>query len=302
MDPAIALTRLGGVATHEHLLQATSRRRLANSLSDGLVVRDRRGRYRLPDVDAHVALAHECSAVLSHESAAQRHGWPVKTPPEVAQLVVPRTRQVRPADRSRAQVRWRALTPYESRGGVTTPLRTVLDCARDLPFDRALAVADSALRSGDLSVSDIGGLARAARGTPGAQRVRRVVTHASGMAANPFESVLRATALSVPGLEVRAQLRVWDHGLYATVDVGSEELKLALEGDSWAHHGKDRRAFRRDCRRYDELVAWGWTVFRFTWEDVMLHPEFVIWCLESWLASRVGGAVRPAPARLRRLA
>jgi hypothetical protein len=32
--------------------------------------------------------------------------------------------------------------------GVTDPVRTVIDCARDLPFDEALAVADSALRSG----------------------------------------------------------------------------------------------------------------------------------------------------------
>lgn len=32
--------------------------------------------------------------------------------------------------------------------GVTSPPRTVADCARWLPFDEALAVADSAMRAG----------------------------------------------------------------------------------------------------------------------------------------------------------
>jgi hypothetical protein len=44
--------------------------------------------------------------------------------------------------------------------GVTGPLRTVVDCARVLPFDSALAVADSALRSGNVRRAD---LTRAAR-------------------------------------------------------------------------------------------------------------------------------------------
>jgi hypothetical protein len=85
--------------------------------------------------------------------------------------------------------------------GVTTPVRTVIDCAR-LPFDEALPIADSALRSGlvtreELDVVQVRGA--------GAGSVRRVLRHADGRAANPFESVLRARAIEV-GLDVEPQV------------------------------------------------------------------------------------------------
>jgi hypothetical protein len=85
--------------------------------------------------------------------------------------------------------------------GVTTPSRTVIDCARLLPFDEALAIADSALRSGfvtreELTEADVRGA--------GALAVRRVVRHADPRAANPFESVLRALCLEA-GLSVEPQ-------------------------------------------------------------------------------------------------
>lgn len=41
---------------------------------------------------------------------------------------------------------------------------------------------------------------------PGAPQARRVAQEASHLAANPFESVLRAIALDVPGLNLRPQV------------------------------------------------------------------------------------------------
>lgn len=43
---------------------------------------------------------------------------------------------------------------------------------------------------------------------PGAPRIRRICAEASGDAANPFESVLRAIALDVRGLRVRPQVTI----------------------------------------------------------------------------------------------
>ncbi|MDQ3382974.1 MAG: endonuclease domain-containing protein, partial [Actinomycetota bacterium] len=114
------------------------------------------------------------------------------------------------------------------------------------------------------------------------------------LAANPMESVLRAIVLDIPGFCFTPQLRIWEHGLYATVDLGDQTLMVAIEAEGFAFHSGCRE-FRRDCRRYDELVAWGWTVFRFTWEQVMFEPEFVRWCLLSWLATRRGAQVSPPP-------
>ena len=36
-----------------------------------------------------------------------------------------------------------------------------------------------------------------------------------------------------------------------------------------------REGFRKDVRRYTLLVAEGWRVLRFIWEDVMFRPEWV---------------------------
>jgi very-short-patch-repair endonuclease len=79
----------------------------------------------------------------------------------------------------------------------------------------------------------------------------------------------------------------------ARVDLGDPTRKIALEADSYAHHGT-REGLVRDCRRYDELVRSGWLLLRFSWEHVMFEP--------GWLASIVTDtcALRPVgrnPAR-----
>ena len=53
-----------------------------------------------------------------------------------------------------------------------------------------------------------------------------------------------------------------------------ERLKIAVEADSFEHHGS-RKALVLDCARYDNLVADGWTVLRFAWEHVMHRPAWV---------------------------
>lgn len=283
---AAVLGRLGGIAVWGELRAAgVSRQQLRHAVSGGEVVRQGRGRYALATADEHLALAHALTGVLSHTSAALRHGWKVKTPPEQAHVVVRRDRRLRDGREGAAVVRYRDLSSDDLRHGVTAPLRTVLDCARDLPFDEALAVADSALRSRDLEPHQLRVAARALQG-PGAARARRVAEHASALAANPFESVLRALALDC-GLAVVPQHQIWEDGLWATVDVADPALRLALEAESLEFHA-DRRSLRRDTHRYDVLAVFGWTVLRFTWEHVMLHPEFVRWALVSWVRAQEG--------------
>ena len=275
------------------------RRALAAAVRAGTVHRGRRGCYRLTDLHAHLAVAHDLTATLSHRSAAVHHGLEVATVPERPEVVVRRNRRLSQGQQSRAFVRWRDLGEGESRAGVTTVLRTVLDCARDLPFTEALAVADSALRHDMLAVGDLHRAAGGLRG-PGASHARRVAQHADMRAANPFESALRAIALDA-GLDVQPQFQITDSGLYAMVDLADEGRRLAVEADSFEHHG-NRRGFRKDVRRYSELVVFGWTVLRFTWEDVMLQPAYVLWALTSWRRRAEGVPVQAPPSHLARLA
>jgi hypothetical protein len=149
VDAAEVLRRLGSVATWAALQPVVSRAELRAALEAGRVVRLGRGRYALPAADVARRAAHRVNGVVSHLSAALYWGLEVKLPPAAPVVTVPRGRKLDPARRAGIDVRWRTFVPDQlHRGAATLPVPTVVDCARTLPFDEALAVADSALRSG----------------------------------------------------------------------------------------------------------------------------------------------------------
>lgn len=296
MTVALTLTRMGGCARGKDLQRLHSDRAIAKAVRKGNILRVGRGRYTLPATDDHRRVAHALTGVSSHLSAALHHEWNVKTVPERPQVAFPRTRHLRKGQRSGIDPHWADLSAAELKAGVTSPLRTVLDCARTLPFDEALAVADSALRSGKVETEELRDAARQARGH-GAGKVRRVAQHADGRAANPFESVLRALCIE-EGLILTPQLEVADPGLYAVVDLGSEELRLVIEAEGYATHGT-RKGLRRDCKRHSLFAVWGWTSLRFAYEDVMFEQAWARWILRSWLMVHRGGTPSSPPNRFR---
>ena len=116
-------------------------------------------------------------------------------------------------------------------------------------------------------------IADSARG-PGSARMRRAALHADGRAANPFESALRSVCVCVAGLEVEPQVTLRDGAFTARPDLVDRRLRIAIEADSFTWHG-GRQALTADARRYNRLVIAGWMVLRFSWEDVMFHPDEV---------------------------
>lgn len=282
VEAGAALERLGGTARASDLLHLTSRRQLRRAVRRQRVQRIARGRYTLPTASLARQRAAELGGVLALRSAAAHYGWELKTQPERPEIAVRPDRHLRADRREGTRVLWTRLAADQVAGGVTTPLRTFVDCARSLPFDEALAIADSALRSGLLSADDLAGID--VRGA-GAGAVRRVLRHADPRATNPFESVLRALCIEA-GLEVEPQVAL-DLGTGVVhPDLVCVTLRVALEADSWTHHAT-RRAHTRDCARYNLLVLRGWRVLRFTWEQVMLDPAYVRWILDA-LTRRVG--------------
>lgn len=272
MDVAAVVEGLGGVCSWRELRRAVPWRSIAPAVAQGAVVRAGRGVYALPCADEGRVAAARITGTVSHRTAAMLHGWKVKRAPELPDVTLPRHRKLRQGVKDVATVHWRDLDTAEATGGVTTPVRTVIDCCLDLPFDEALAIFDSALRNGlsRLRVRE----AALLLGPRQRRRVLHVARLASPRAANPFESVLRAIALQVPGLTVEPQLAIRYDGFFAQVDLGDESLRIVLEADSFEFHTQ-RRDFDRDCRRYDELVARDWLVLRFTWEQVMFDPDWV---------------------------
>jgi very-short-patch-repair endonuclease len=273
MDAVAALRHLGGVGTAGQIVRLSSRRRLRASIRAGAVIRVARARYALSDTLHHRKAAARLSGVTSHLSAAQHWGWEVKEPPARPWVTVPRNRQVAAAARATTEIVYADLGDDEVVDGVTSKLRTVMDCARRLPFNEALAVADSALRAGDVAHGDLAAAAAMARGN-GATQVRQVAREADARAANPFESVLRAIVLEFPQLEVVPQAPVPTSGLTYHPDLVDEGHRLVLEAESWSWHA-DQQTHSRDCVRFTLLSVAGWTVLRFTWPQVMHSPSYV---------------------------
>jgi very-short-patch-repair endonuclease len=72
------------------------------------------------------------------------------------------------------------------------------------------------------------------------------------------------------------------------VDFCWPERRLIVETDGWAYHGT-RAAFSRDRRRSAVLSLHGWTVVRFTYEDVVYDRRYVEDTLRRLLTQTVGG-------------
>lgn len=285
---ALIRARDGSASWHE-LRGRCTQHELRRALDKGEIVRVARGRYALPDQHPAREAAAAVGGVQSHLSAAVELGLAVLRRPDVVHVTVPRD-----AHRAGAPgvVLHRAdIPPAERTRRSTTPLRTVLDCAATLPFDEALAVADSALREGVVRRDDLLDAARERRGR-GAPGVRRVAACADGDATNPFESGLRAVLLDagIAGFTPQQAIPLAT-GVTVHADLGDRRRRIALEADSFEHHGT-RRMLRRDCRRYDEMVRAGWTVLRFAWEHVAGDPV--------WVASVVRDVCAAADRRLDR--
>lgn len=88
---------------------------------------------------------------------------------------------------------WRELGTVK----VTSPERTVFDCAKHLQFPDALAIADAAIAHNLTSVERLYGWSHEVGGKWGAPRFRTVVANANGLAESWGESVARAQIIQL---------------------------------------------------------------------------------------------------------
>jgi very-short-patch-repair endonuclease len=273
-DADEVVRRLGGVASRRQILRQSTQHSLRRAVTMGVLNRIAPDTYALPETALAYCAAAASRGLVSHTSAAEH--WrlerlnpdPSASP---AHITVPRHGRFHPM-RS-VKVHFNDVAAVDDHNGVTSPLRTVLDCAALLPFAEALAIADSALRRDLVTSEALVEGARRRRG-PGGRRVRLVAAAADIRAANPLESGLRAIVIEAGFQSFEPQLPVRTSFMTAWVDLGDPELRLALEADSYAFHGS-RDALLRDCHRYDELVRSGWLVLRFGYEHVMFERDWV---------------------------
>jgi len=221
-------------------------------------------------------------ALVSHRSAGALWGLD-RISVNGVDILTPRWKRTR-ADakvRRHEAVDLRAVDVASCHGiPVTSPVRTCLDLAACVSSPALEAAIDSALRR-DLVAEDVlerRFLDTARRGKRGYAKLRLVI---EGLVGRTLDTDSRFEDLVIDliqraGLPVPVAQHPVDLGhTEVRLDLSWPDLKLAVECDSLAHH-RDVHAFRWDRRRQNDLVLLGWQILRFTWDDVITHPERTI--------------------------
>ena len=81
-----------------------------------------------------------------------------------------------------------------------------------------------------------------------------------------------------PNLKVRLT-----GGRTAEIDLAFPDRRIAIELDGYAFHS-GAAAFRRDLRRANALMRDGWTVRRFSWDDLLNDPDGFVATVAELLA------------------
>ena len=220
------------------------------------------------------------NAVLSHESAAAVWGL-ARTPSFVAITMIGRKARSRPGVRVH-EVGALDIRDVIIHNGfpVTSPARTLIDCAGRGPVDRLLNEARVLKLVSDAAITAAMARCPGRKGTgalrellsdryergysrSGAERRLRRLVKAAGFTPPAFNTYVR-------GFEVDA---VWP------------AEKLVVEVDGYAAHGH-QAAFERDRAKDQALVAAGYVVVRFTWNQLTRRPFMVVARIAGALAKR----------------
>lgn len=211
-------------------------------------------------------------AAVSHIAAARLWGWYGDDLLEAVHVTVP----VR-AGRTRGAgvVVHRADLPsrdYATMGGIplTTPMRTVLDCARTRPLVSAVVVIESALRSGLVGLEELAKSPVGLAGLPGCAQAWHAFELADIRSESGPETELRLL-LHENAIWWQPQILIGRH----RVDLGDEELGVGAEVDGYAWHS-DRVSFGRDRRRGRRVFINGMDLLHFTAEEPRRWPASTV--------------------------
>lgn len=222
-------------------------------------------------------------AAVSHLSAARL--WGVEVPHD-GRLHV--TRPARRATRMPSGVRvHRVLLPEGAvvlRNGLpmVERSRTVLDCLGLVTLPQARRLFDRALQQKWITIDGVRRRLDNEPGRRGNVALRRLLdesTEGDAVSERIMMGLLRSAAIT----GWRPNVRIDVGWTTFTVDLAFERERVVIEVDGWAHHVNVDR-FRADRVRDNALRLAGWTVYRFTWDQLVERPWSVIATVRAALA------------------
>jgi restriction endonuclease-like protein len=280
---AEAAAQRGLVVRHEAMAAGLSHDAVDRRLQNGQLERVQPRVYRAAGAPVTweqqlLGACRSTGGVASHRAAAAL--WGLDLPPGTLEVTVTRPRCPRPkgvvlhrsTDLRAEDVTVRFGIP------VTNPLRTLLDLGAVLPPWLVDSAINSALAKKLVTLPglEITLLLHGKKGRRGAGVLRRLLDERGGLVPESelegrMHRLCRRHGLPLPQFQyvIRNGKR-----FIARVDFAYPELKVAIEVDGYLDHSSPD-AFQRDRARQNDLVELGWIVLRFTWDDIVRHPEVV---------------------------
>jgi hypothetical protein len=168
---------------------------------------------------------------------------------------------------------------------VTSELRTLTDLLCYERVRSSLPTVTDALRRGLLVPGDLATVARAAAGRRGARRAHLIALTCVGNPWSVLEWRFQRIACSISSGWTFNVDASDGRGRIGGVDAFHEEYGIVVELDGKRFHGPER--FQKDRTRDHRLVALGYVVLRFTWDDIERRPDEVRAILRRTMAQRI---------------
>jgi very-short-patch-repair endonuclease len=231
----------------------------------------------------HAVLATQ--GVLGYATAAHLWGF-LDTPPDRIHVVVAAPDHARPVAGVRIHRTGRPTARTVRRNGIpVSPRHTaLLDHLGSLRYGAASQLADRAIQRGWLRREDIERRLREEPCRTGNVLLRRLGAQVGDGAAAQSERLLHRLLRRAGVRDFEPNADVWADGRFiGVVDALIRRARLAIEVDGRAFH-TDVERFQRDRTRQNDLVGAGWTVLRFTWQDLVERPGYVVAQVRGHLA------------------
>ncbi len=235
------------------------------------------------------SLGSGTGSIVSHSTAARLWRFAVPPDPEV-HVIVARHARLRIAGVRAHRIEISDAEVARVAGVVcTSRLRTAVDCLLWLPEESGRSLMTHALRHRVLTVEEV---RRELIRTPqrhGLSRAWSVMRDVTGGPHSEAEVRVHRILRDAGITGWAANIAVHDgDGLIGIVDMLFGDAKLVIEIDGHAYHSDDI-AFQRDRSRQNRLAGAGFTILRFTWDDIVNRPAEVVTILRQMLA-RLGSS------------
>jgi very-short-patch-repair endonuclease len=248
-----------------------------------------RGVYRIPG-SVHTfeqtvlaaCWAHGGTSAASHRCAAQLWDLDLWGCIDVVELTTTSTRSHRlpgvavhrSVDLSDEQIVSRHGVP------VTSPLRLLVDLGAVVPPGSVSDALDDLVGRKVVTIAGARTTLErlSARGRSGCGILREILDQRTGrertMARTRLEALL-SDLCHRAGIELEFQHPILLGGRRRRIDFAVPSLRIAIEVDGYESHSR-YDVFQDDRVRANELELEGWTVLRFTWEQLTKRPTYVL--------------------------